>query len=119
MRESKLPKRIQEFLDEAVRRIVEVSNPQAIILFGSYAEGRASEGSDLDLLVIARTRHVGLLTERIYEAVAEASYGRWHKVPAVDILVLTPSQWRQESQLPGQLPHRVKRTGVTIYGQAA
>ena len=39
-------------LTEITRRIVAVSDPQQIILFGSQARGDAGPDSDLDLLVI-------------------------------------------------------------------
>ncbi len=42
----------QEVLDEIVRRIVEVAQPERIILFGSHAYGSPSGESDVDLLVV-------------------------------------------------------------------
>ena len=39
-------------LVESVDAIVRVSDPAAVVLFGSYARGDASENSDVDLLVI-------------------------------------------------------------------
>ncbi len=41
-----------ELLAEITRRICAVSNPQQIILFGSYARGEPGPDSDLDLLVV-------------------------------------------------------------------
>ncbi len=42
-------------IQEIVRRIVEVADPERIILFGSYANGTATEDSDVDLLVVKET----------------------------------------------------------------
>ena len=42
----------ETLLTEITRRIVAVSDPQQIILFGSQARGDAGPDSDLDLLVI-------------------------------------------------------------------
>lgn len=39
-------------LNEIVSKIAGALKPRKIILFGSYAEGRANEDSDLDLLVV-------------------------------------------------------------------
>ena len=39
-------------IPEITARIVEASDPEKIILFGSHARGDADENSDLDLLVI-------------------------------------------------------------------
>ncbi|MCL0040928.1 nucleotidyltransferase domain-containing protein [Thermodesulfovibrionales bacterium] len=41
-----------EIIREIVERIVAVSNPQRIILFGSFAYGSPGEESDIDLLVV-------------------------------------------------------------------
>ena len=59
----------QETLDEVIRRIVEVAEPEKIILFGSAARGEMSRHSDLDLLIIkeggdAKLR--GRIHERLY-----------------------------------------------------
>ncbi|MFN0050455.1 MAG: nucleotidyltransferase domain-containing protein [Cytophagales bacterium] len=45
----------QTQIDEVVRRIVEGYQPEKIILFGSYADGTATEDSDIDLLIIKET----------------------------------------------------------------
>ena len=42
----------QEVLDEVVRRIVEVAQPEKIILFGSAVRGEMGPNSDVDLLVV-------------------------------------------------------------------
>jgi predicted nucleotidyltransferase len=42
----------KELLDEIVQKILVVTQPEKIILFGSYARGDATEESDLDLLII-------------------------------------------------------------------
>ena len=39
-------------LEEIVDRVVQAFAPEQVILFGSYAEGRATAESDLDLLVV-------------------------------------------------------------------
>jgi len=41
-----------EILREAVRRIIEITNPTRIILFGSAARGDMKPDSDIDLLVV-------------------------------------------------------------------
>jgi len=113
------PPGVGEALDEVVRRIVELVRPQAVLVFGSRAEGRAGEHSDLDLLVIADTTSPGQVTEDLYAVVADVRDGRWDEVPPFDVVVMTPAEWRHESQLPGQLAFRAKRHGVTVHGRAA
>ncbi|MEW6717674.1 MAG: nucleotidyltransferase domain-containing protein [Chloroflexota bacterium] len=42
----------EELLTEIRKRIVDTFAPERVILFGSYAEGRVTSDSDLDLLVV-------------------------------------------------------------------
>lgn len=113
-----LPPHLQEVLDEAVRRIVEIAHPVAIILFGSHAEGRAHERSDFDLLVIAASDDPRGLNATLYGTAADIVQGRWDETPSLDVVVMTPDEWRHESQLPAQLAFRAKRRGVALYGHA-
>ena len=48
-------RQVSETLPAAVERIVQELQPEKIILFGSYAYGTPSPGSDVDLLVIMET----------------------------------------------------------------
>jgi len=73
-----------ELLAKIVRRIVEVANPEKIILFGSAAKGGMGPNSDLDLLVIVSGPiHRGRLTENIYMNLFGVGQ-------AVDVIVVTP-----------------------------
>jgi predicted nucleotidyltransferase len=36
-----------------VGRLIEMAHPKQIILFGSYARGKITEDSDLDVLIVA------------------------------------------------------------------
>lgn len=42
----------QDKIQQAVQILAETAKPKRIILFGSYATGKANENSDLDFLVI-------------------------------------------------------------------
>lgn len=97
-------------LDEIVRRIVEVAQPERIILFGSAARGEMGPHSDLDLLVIKRGEyHRGQVAGDIYMNM----FGAGH---AVDIIVATP----EDIELYGDSPYLVYqpalRDGRVIYG---
>jgi predicted nucleotidyltransferase len=73
----------QEKLDQIIRRIVEVAQPEKIILFGSAARGEMGPHSDVDLLVIKSGANRLDLTGQIYRNL--------HGVgEAVDIVVITP-----------------------------
>jgi len=44
-----------EQIEELSRRIIREFDPDRIVLFGSYAQGEATNKSDVDLLVVAQT----------------------------------------------------------------
>jgi predicted nucleotidyltransferase len=76
----------EETLQEIICRIVEVAQPEKIILFGSAARGEMGPNSDVDLLVVKsgefdRHRLVGDI------------YVNLHGVgQAVDVILVTPEQ---------------------------
>jgi predicted nucleotidyltransferase len=47
---------VAKTLPQAVKKIAETLKPEKIILFGSYAYGNPTPDSDVDLLVIMRSR---------------------------------------------------------------
>ena len=57
---------IRRTLDDIIRRVVEVAQPERIILFGSAARGDMTRNSDVDLLIIKEGGDANLRT-RIYE----------------------------------------------------
>ncbi len=48
-------KKVQKLISEMVKKIVVSYNPSKIILFGSYAYGKPTEESDIDLFIIKET----------------------------------------------------------------
>lgn len=105
-----LPHEIEAKLRRAVSRIVEIADPQLVILFGSYAEGRAQEDSDLDLLVVAETDSRVRLAVEIEEAI------RPILAPLeFDILVRTPQRWKLGRRTPGFVSRDADRRGVRLY----
>jgi uncharacterized protein len=73
-------------LRPAIQKIVQELNPEKIVLFGSYAYGTPNPHSDVDLLVIMRTK--ASLKDRSW-AVSRLLLPRPFPV---DILVKTPSE---------------------------
>jgi predicted nucleotidyltransferase len=73
----------QTILDKIVQRIVEVADPEKIILFGSAARGEMGPNSDVDRLVVKSDVYRRRLTQAIYMNLF--GVGR-----AVDVVVVTP-----------------------------
>ncbi len=98
-----------ETLDEIVRHIVRVLDPEKIILFGSYARGDAGPDSDVDLAVIAETE-----LPRGKRTLALA--GAWPVVGVpVDLLVFTPAEWAEAASLRNTIPGEAAREGRVLY----
>ncbi|MEX1255876.1 MAG: nucleotidyltransferase domain-containing protein [Dehalococcoidia bacterium] len=94
-------------------RIVQVYRPERIILFGSAASGRARQDSDLDLLVIKRTR------KPYFQRIRELNHAI-HIWRSTDIFVLTPEELeRGISKNRFFLTQEVLAKGKVIYDRAA
>lgn len=95
-------------LDEIVRRIVEVAEPERIILFGSAARGDMGPNSDVDLLVVKPGAHRRRLAQDIYMSL----YGVGQ---AVDLVVVTPEDIERYGDAIGLVIEPALREGKTIY----
>jgi predicted nucleotidyltransferase len=106
-------KMASSILDEIVRRIVEVAQPDQIILFGSAARGEVGPDSDLDLLVIkSGVAHRRRLAQEIYLSL----FG----IPVpVDVVVATPDDIEAYSHKVGTILGPALREGRKIYAVSA
>ena len=98
-------------LDDIVQRIVEVADPQKIILFGSAARGEMGPHSDVDLLVVKDGVHRRELSRRIYK-------NMWHVGVAVDIVVATPQDIKQYADCTALVLYDALQKGRVIYENA-
>ena len=98
-------------LTEITRRIVAVSDPQQIILFGSQARGEAGPDSDLDLLVIKdEVASPRAEAARIYRALAGLS-------TSVDVLVARSDYVRRHRDIIGTVVRPALREGRVLYAR--
>lgn len=99
----------QKVLDEIIRRIVEVAQPEKIILFGSAVRGELGPNSDLDLLIIkAGVAHRGRLAEAIYMNLIGVGQ-------AVDVIVVTPEDVERYRNIFSLVIEPALKEGRTIY----
>jgi predicted nucleotidyltransferase len=102
-----------ELLDEIKRRILAVSDPEQIILFGSHARGNAGADSDVDLLVIEND-----VDAPRRESVRLRNALRGLLVP-VDVLVATSEQVERYRDAVGLIYRSILRDGRVIYERPA
>ncbi len=101
---------VSKTLPKAIGRIASELKPEKIILFGSYAYGNPTPDSDVDLLVIMKTRAKQI--DR-YLAVSNILYPR--EFP-VDIIVKTPKEIQAELKKKGNFFMReVLTKGKVVY----
>ena len=99
-------------IEQLKNRILQLEEPEKILLFGSYATGTASEDSDVDLLVIAR---LGLPRREREVRLTRRLFGCG--VP-YDLIVLTPEE--VEQRLSGEAPflRQILSTAKVLYERA-
>ena len=103
----------QAVLDEIVRRIVQVADPDKIILFGSHARGDAGPDSDYDVLVVAPSE------EDISERAAPIYRAMSGLLVPYDIVWWTPDEIAEWRDARAHFVNRAIREGSVIYERAA
>ncbi len=96
-------------LKNAVNTIVRVTDPDRIILFGSYVAGRQRSGSDYDLLVIKKN----LKDQRKF---VQKIYLNFNKIGApVDVLAVDLKNYERLKNDPYLIYFEADRNGKVIY----
>ena len=92
----------------AAARIARQFHPERVVLFGSHAQGRATDDSDVDLLVIMPFE--GRSVDKAVEVrlKAEASF-------PMDILVRTPGEVRRRLAMGDTFMEDVLTNGKVLY----
>jgi predicted nucleotidyltransferase len=97
-----------ETLRQIIERVVEVAQPEKIILFGSAARGEMGPNSDVDLLVIKTGAHRLDLAGKIYRNL--------HGVgEAVDVVVVTPEDIERYGESPALVIAPALQEGKVVY----
>ena len=100
----------QETLDDIIRRIVEVAQPERIVLFGSAARGGMTRNSDVDLLIIKEGGDADLRA-RIYKKM----YG---VRVAVDAILVSPTDVERYKHSHALVIKSALQEGRVVYESA-
>jgi predicted nucleotidyltransferase len=98
-----------DLVRDIVRRIVDTAQPEKVILFGSRSRGDARPKSDFDVLVIKESdepRH--RRSAPLYAALADLPV-------EVEVMVYTPQEVEEWSEVPQAFVTTAVREGTTIY----
>ena len=95
-------------IERAARKIVEAVNPEKIILFGSFAHGKATPDSDVDLLVIVESdRNPHARSAQISEVLYPRPF-------PVDIIVRTPTEVNERLEIGDCFFHEIMNKGKIL-----
>ena len=98
-----------QLVEDIVRRIVAVAQPEKVILFGSQARGDARPNSDVDLLVIKQSDEPRYRRSApLYAALADLPV-------EVEVIVYTPEEVEEWNGVPQAFVTTAVREGTTIY----
>ena len=97
-------------IDKLRNTIAESMHPEKIFLFGSYAEGRATEDSDVDFLVVMESE----LSPHRRNVVLKRLFP--HRKFSLDAFVYTPEEFSRYKDVPGTIVYSAAHGGKLIYG---
>ncbi len=101
------PKKIRR----AVQKIAEDLHPEKIILFGSFAYGKPTPDSDVDLLVVMESR------ENVHARVRQVSHILRPRPFPVDIIVRTPAELKERLKIGDSFFQEITAKGIVLYEQ--
>ena len=99
-------------IEEIVRRVLSVANPDKIILFGSAAKGEMTRDSDIDLLVVeSEIEDRDAEYVRIRRALGNMGF-------PFDILFITTEWFEASKNVIGGIAYSANKHGRVVYDAA-
>lgn len=102
-------KKIQRSVQGVVSQVIELAQPQRVVLFGSAAAGHMTPDSDLDFLVVVQDGR------DLVEIVDKLNIGVRSRPLPCDFLVVTPSILRRHRSTPGLIYRDILKSGREVY----
>lgn len=102
-------KHIDRRLAKMVQRLVQAFNPESVILFGSFAYGKPTPDSDVDLLIVMDS------DERPAARASQVSKLLQPRPFPMDILVRTPDEVRHRLEIGDYFFQEILKKGKVLY----
>lgn len=93
-------------------KIVKEFKPEKIILFGSYAWGKPHKDSDVDLLVVKKSRQRRINRERKLR-----TFLIGNNFPPLDLLIYTPQEVNKRIAIKDFFVSNILTKGKTLYAR--
>jgi predicted nucleotidyltransferase len=102
-----------DLIDDIIDRIRNHFHPEKIILFGSYATGKVTEESDVDLLIVADT---DLPVRERFPAVSKL-LGDFPA--AFDVILKTPNEYERSKSVVNHIVYFADKYGKVLYERSS
>ncbi|KKQ18682.1 MAG: polymerase beta domain protein region protein [Berkelbacteria bacterium GW2011_GWA1_36_9] len=103
---------IQEQLNLIVQSIIRETQPERIILFGSYANGKPRKDSDFDLFIVKNTTLRSVDRDQEIRKVLP-----FNRKKGVDLIVLTSQEVDQAFREKNIFIHKIFKEGKELYAK--
>jgi predicted nucleotidyltransferase len=97
-------------IDQLRDKITQAMQPEKIYLFGSYADGKATDESDIDLLVVMDSA----LTPHKRNVAVKRLFPR--RSFSLDAFVYTPQEFARYRDIPGTIVYNATHHGRLLHG---
>jgi predicted nucleotidyltransferase len=107
---------MDRIVDEIVRAVVEASNPERIILFGSAARGDVGPDSDLDILIVEKES--AFRGGSRWDESSHIRRALWRFPIPIDVLLFTPEEMDKWKNATNHIVARSLREGKVVYDRS-
>ncbi len=97
-------------IDQLKERIAQTMHPEKIYLFGSYAHGKATDESDVDLVVVMDSE----LTPHQRNVAVKRLFPL--RSFSLDAFVYTPQEFARYRDIPGTIVYDAAHNGRLLHG---
>lgn len=108
--------RLKNILEEIISEYLKKPAPRSVILFGSFASGRARPDSDIDMLIVAsRKEDIPLFKEGLEKAEIEITIGFGNHLAPI---VMDEAEFKKRFKNKDKLIRNIAKEGKVLFGDS-